>query len=44
MHIKILFSFFADGNPVLGLGYDTGNNVTSSTTRVPPGGYSKGLW
>lgn len=36
--------FFIDGNPVLGLGYDGGSTVTPSSTRVPPGGYSKGLW
>lgn len=35
-------NFYLDGNPVLGLGYAI--DETPSTHRVPPGGYSKGLW
>ncbi|GJQ69196.1 hypothetical protein Trydic_g6347 [Trypoxylus dichotomus] len=33
----------ADGNPLLGEGYET-KSVTPSCTRIPPGGYSQGLW
>ncbi|XP_044756869.1 uncharacterized protein LOC123315287 [Coccinella septempunctata] len=32
-----------DGNPVLGLGYDE-PVVANNTGRVPPGGFSSGLW
>ncbi|KAF2905547.1 hypothetical protein ILUMI_00632 [Ignelater luminosus] len=35
-----------DGNPLLGTGYETPANATpsGSSGRIPPGGYSKGLW
>ncbi|XP_017776228.1 PREDICTED: uncharacterized protein LOC108562416 [Nicrophorus vespilloides] len=32
----------SDGNPVLGVGYD--KKISNSTTRIPPGGFSHGLW
>ncbi|KAJ3666281.1 hypothetical protein Zmor_001734 [Zophobas morio] len=35
-----------DGNPLLGVGYKDDNEFfgTTTTQRIPPGGYSKGLW
>lgn len=34
-----------DGNPVLGIGYGNDEDNSQSTNkRIPPGGYSKGLW
>ncbi|KAF7285364.1 hypothetical protein GWI33_010765 [Rhynchophorus ferrugineus] len=33
-----------DGNPLLGLGYDSEASSASSQHRIPPGGYSHKLW
>lgn len=46
MYYKIQNFFVADGNPLLGTGYETPPNATpsGSSGRIPPGGYSKGLW
>lgn len=33
-----------DGNPVTGVGYEESPAAHSPSGRVPPGGYSKGLW
>lgn len=35
--------YFSDGNPVLGVGYEE-PVASSKIGRVPPGGYSSGLW
>ncbi|EEB17873.1 hypothetical protein Phum_PHUM491820 [Pediculus humanus corporis] len=44
--IHCLFSI--NGNPVTGEGYDTQDNRSANPaptrTRIPPGGYSSGLW
>lgn len=33
-----------DGNPVLGVGYKKDEGSKTPSHRIPPGGYSKGLW
>lgn len=42
----IILLCISDGNPVTGTGYDKNANVnkTQSVSKVPPGGFSHGLW